>query len=633
MGFQIGKRAIGKDSSTFVIAEIGNNHNGSLERAKELVDLAVDAGADCVKFQLRNLEALYRKKSLSKDDDDLGSEYIIDLLRKYELSAEQHLELFNYCKQKEVEYICTPWDTPSADELNRWGVSAFKVASADFTNLPLIEHLISFKKPLILSTGMSSDEEIRKVVAFLKDRGANFAVLHCNSTYPAPFHAINLNYLKTLSQIHSVVGYSGHERGIAVSLAAVALGSQIIERHLTLDRHMEGPDHAASLEPKDFAELVKGIREIEPALGSDGPRQLSQGELINRENLAKSVVASRPIKTGDTLKKEDLLVKSPGKGLSPLKLTELIGRQAKRDLDTEDYFFDTDLLDAETTARSYSFTRPWGIPIRFHDARNFIEAFNPPLVEFHFSYNELNLNPENFLDSVYPDIDFVVHAPELFQNSVLMDLAATEKEERAHSIQETQRVIDLTRKLKKFFPKTQRPVIVANIGGFSMDDFIPASEKDARYELFFDSLSKLDLEGVELTPQTMAPFPWHFGGQRYQNLFVLPDEIAKVCSEKGIRICLDVSHSTLTSNYFKINFEDFVAKTAPYTAHIHMGDASGVDGEGIQVGTGEINFKKLCQQLQQYCPQASFIPEIWQGHKNMGQEFRVALERLEEFGL
>jgi sugar phosphate isomerase/epimerase len=211
-----------------------------------------------------------------------------------------------------------------------------------------------------------------------------------------------------------------------------------------------------------------------------------------------------------------------------------------------------------------------------------------------------------------------------------MDLATEDADYRAISMRETQRVIDITRALKKFFPRTKRPMIVANVGGFSMDAQISEEAKKRCYERFLKSLGELDLEGVELIPQTMAPFPWHFGGQRYQNIFVKPDEIVEFCSKNKVRMCLDVSHSKLTCNHFGISFEEFLRKVAPYTAHYHLGDARGLDGEGLQVGEGEIDFESMARILREKSPRASFIPEIWQGHKNGGEGFWVALDRLEK---
>ena len=625
---KIGQKTIGIGNPVYVIAEIGNNHNGDFDRAIKLIDLAIEMGADCAKFQVRNLSEVYRESSLSKKGDDLSTEYTLDLLKRFELSKEEHRKLAQHCRQNGITYLCTPWDPSSVDFLEELEVEAYKVASADLTNIPLIERLIETKKPMILSTGMSREAEIKEVVDLLRNKGAQFALLHCNSTYPAPFHSINLNYLQRLKEIHPLVGYSGHERGTAVTLGATALGAVIVERHFTLDRDMEGPDHAASLEYKSFQSLISGIREIEAALGSKS-KKVSQGELINKENLGKSLVCAKDLLVGHIITRQDILVKSPGLGLSPLRLNDLVGKKLTHEMRKEDYFYQSDIDGSTQDIKEYVFSRPWGVPVRYHDFKHYHKTIKPDIIEFHLSYSDMDLKISDYLSGTY-DMGFVVHAPELFKDSQLMDLATDDEELRKYSLKETQRVIDITRELKKYFPKTKRPLIVANIGGFSRDGNISDEQKERFYNIFGESLKQLDMDGVELIPQTMAPFPWHFGGQRYQNLFVHAEEIVQKCKEFGLRMCLDVSHSCLTANYFQQDFYKIIELVAPVTAHLHLGDASGVDGEGLQVGDGEIDFVKLGNILKDKCPKASFIPEIWQGHKNGGEGFWVALKKLEK---
>ena len=622
-----GNRTIGA-GRTYVIAEIGNNHNGSFARAIEMIDLACDMGADCVKFQMRHLDEVYRQRTLRKDGEDLGTEYVLDLLRRFELTVSEHRKLSEYCKEKGILYLCTPWDSRSVDVLEDFGVPGYKVASADLTNLPLLDKLALTGKPLILSTGMSRKDEIEITVSFLNQRKVQFVLLHCNSTYPAPLHDINLKWINQLRKIHPLVGYSGHERGINVSLAAVALDACVIERHFTLDRNMEGPDHAASLMHGEFKRMIDGIREIETAMGEGRVRQLSQGEMINRENLGKSLVAASALSKGVVLTAEHVKVRSPGQGLSPQQYEALLGRTLQHDMNAEDFFYPSDLNDERIEPRPYHFTRPWGVPVRYHDFKEYAARIKPDLWEFHLSYSDMDLKPDDFLSGKY-DSGFVVHAPELFSNSRLMDLASPDEGYRQQSIRETQRVIDITRDLKSFFPSTVRPMIVANIGGFTMDAPLSPEVITTYYERFGKSLSELDLEGVELIPQTMAPFPWHFGGQRFQNIFVKIDEIEDWCQRLQLRMCFDISHTRLTCNHFGIDFYEFAERIAPLSAHLHLGDAQGLNGEGLQIGEGEIDFVRLGEILRKGCPQASFIPEIWQGHKNGGEGFWIALGQLE----
>jgi sialic acid synthase SpsE/sugar phosphate isomerase/epimerase len=626
---KIADHSVGDGQPCYVIAEIGNNHNGDFDRAIALVDAAVAAGADCAKFQMRKLDEVYRASSLSGKDDDLAVEYTLDLLRRFELTTEQQRRVAAHCASRNIQYLCTPWDASSVATLETFGVQAYKVASADLTNLPLLAKLAATGKTLIVSTGMSTSDEIRAAAKFLDDRSAHYVLLHCQSTYPAALHNIHLRFMETLREIHPLVGYSGHERGIAVSIGAVAMGAVVIERHITLDREMEGPDHAASLEPEEFKALVSGIRELEAARGDKlAERALSQGELINRENLAKSLVAARDIPSGTVVAEGDVAVKSPGQGLSPLKMPALIGRRLNRAMARDDYFFQSDLDNGAATARRYRFDRPWGVPVRYHDTQRFLEICQPDIIEFHLSYSDMERDPAAYLSGTY-ELGFVVHAPELFAGSKLMDLATSDEGLRRYSLEQTQAVIDITRGLKKFFPKTKRPPIVANIGGFTMDEPLAPEQKAECYRIFAASLAELDLDGVELIPQTMAPFPWHFGGQRHQNIFIFPEESAAFCARHNLRMCVDISHTKLAANHFGFDFVKGLAQLGPHTAHLHFGDAKGLDGEGLQVGEGEIDFDEVGAVLRKHAPDASFIPEIWQGHKNMGEGFWTALERLE----
>ncbi|MBE9166960.1 N-acetylneuraminate synthase family protein [Pleurocapsales cyanobacterium LEGE 06147] len=627
---QIGDFTIDAESPSFIIAEIGNNHNGSLELAKKLIDLAANAGANCAKFQLRSLNTLYRNAGNANDaSEDLGSQYTLDLLSRFQLSPEEMFAAFDYCKERNILPLCTPWDVKSLTLLEQYGMPAYKVASADLTNHDFLRVLAKTGKPLICSTGMSTEVEITEAVSLLQKLGAMYVLLHCNSTYPAPFKDVNLAYLDRLKEIGDCpVGYSGHERDINVAIAAVAKGAKVIEKHFTLDKSMEGNDHKVSLLPEEFQAMVEGIRQVEQAMGKIGERRLSQGELINRETLAKSLVINCDLQPGQIITEAMIEVKSPGKGLQPNRKIELIGTKAKRPFKTGDFFFPSDLEQERVHARHYKFKRPWGVPVRYHDFQTILSKTNPDLLEFHLSYKDLEQDIHQYFNQFY-DLDLVVHSPELFAGDHVLDLCSTNEDYRQHSIRELQRVIDLTRSLKSFFTKSSRPCIVTNLGGFTVDAPLPHSRRSDLYELLFDSLSALDMDGVEIIPQTMPPFPWHFGGQRYHNLFVDPQDTVEFCKEYGYRVCLDVSHSKLACNHHKLSFKEFIEEVGTYTAHLHIADAEGVDGEGLQIGEGEIDFPALAEDLKKTAPKASFIPEIWQGHKNKGEGFWAALERLE----
>ena len=266
---KIGERTIGEDHPAYIIAEVGLNHQGDVDTAKKLIGLAKEAGADCVKFQKRSLKSIYKNDALKKPyEQEHGIEYVLSHIKKTELSNSQMKTLFRYSGEIGIDFMCTPWDEESLKFLSRLGVKAYKVASADMFNTRLIKKISEQNKPVIISTGMSFVSEIEELVKFLNSIKAEFILLHCNSTYPAPYHDINLRFLPAMREkFNCLVGYSGHDRGISVSLAAVSMGASVIEKHITLDRSMPGPDHKASLVPEEFKELVTEIRNLESALG------------------------------------------------------------------------------------------------------------------------------------------------------------------------------------------------------------------------------------------------------------------------------------------------------------------------------------------------------------------------------
>jgi sialic acid synthase SpsE/sugar phosphate isomerase/epimerase len=627
---RIGTRVISDASPAFVIAEIGNNHNGSLAKAKEMVHAAAEAGADCVKFQMRNLKTLYANEGNPNDArEDLGSQYVLSLLSRFQLTVEEFEELFAYCRSHDILALCTPWDVSSLGALEGFGLGAYKIASADMTNLKLLEAAAATGKPLIASTGMSTEVEIRQSVEHLRRHAANFALLHTNSTYPAPYKDINLRFMQRLKEIgQCIVGYSGHELGINVAVAAVALGAKIVEKHFTFDRSLEGNDHRISLMPDEFKAMVEGIRQIEAAADHIAIRRISQGEMMNRENLAKSIVAARAIKSGESIAEDMIEIKSPGKGLQPNRLEELLGRKTVRSFEAGDFFFPSDLGLSSAAPRDFKFGRPWGLPVRYHDYRSILKRSNPKLLEFHLSFHDLSEKVSKYFAEPM-DMDLVVHSPEIFENDHLLDLCTPDPDVRQESIRNMQRVVDVARALKPYFKRAGRVLIVTNVGGFSLKTSMPPEKRESMYRRLSESLAQVDQDGVEIIPQTMPPFPWLFGGQRFHNLFVDPDEIAQFCKRNKMRICLDVSHSQLACNQNGWYLSKFVRTVGPYVAHLHIVDAAGVDDEGLQIGDGEIDFAGLGRYLKEFVPSAGFIPEIWQGHKNNGEGFWLALDRLE----
>ena len=326
--------------SVFIIAEAGVNHNGSLVLAKKLVDAAKDAGADCVKFQTfvsKNIVSKNAVKAEYQKQQTEPEESQQDMLKKLELSFDEFVELNEYCKSKSIEFMSTAFDFDSIDFLDGLEMGTWKIPSGDITNLPYLIKIAKLNKPVILSTGMSTMVDIRSAIKALKENGATeLTVLHCTTEYPTPFEDVNLRAMNTIKEEFGVkVGYSDHTKGIEVPIAAVALGATVIEKHFTLDRNMEGPDHKASLEPNELKAMVDSIRHIELALGN-GMKQPAESEKKNMAVARKSIIASKDIKAGDIFTEENLTVKRPGDGISPMRWFDIIGKPAPRDFEEDE---------------------------------------------------------------------------------------------------------------------------------------------------------------------------------------------------------------------------------------------------------------------------------------------------------
>ena len=329
--------------SVFIIAEAGVNHNGSIELAKKLIDVAVDAGVDAVKFQTFKAEKLvsknaqkaqYQKENIGDSDNSQ-----FNMLKKLELDADTHNELIGYCNTKNIMFLSTPFDHDSIDMLNDLKLPIFKIPSGEITNLPYLRHIASLKKEVILSTGMADMGEIEDALDVLVEAGTkkeNITVLHANTMYPTPMEDVNLKAMQTIGNTFDVAfGYSDHTLGIEVDIAAIAMGASCIEKHFTLDKTMKGPDHKASLEPQELKAMVEAIRNIEVALGSS-VKKPSKSEKPNMEVVRKSIVANSTIKKGEIFTEDNLTIKRPGTGISPMRWDEIVGTVSQKNYEDDE---------------------------------------------------------------------------------------------------------------------------------------------------------------------------------------------------------------------------------------------------------------------------------------------------------
>jgi N-acetylneuraminate synthase len=328
---------------TLIIAEAGVNHNGDIAKAKALIDKGAEAGVDYVKFQTFKAEKLVTKQAQrasyqDKNTQNNDSQY--EMLKKLELSQALHQELMDYCNQKGVKFLSTGFDSESLVFLAQLGITIAKVPSGEITNLPYLRQVASLFPEVILSTGMATIDEIKDAVKVLIDNGVSkdkIIILHCNTEYPTPMEDVNLKAMLHIQrELGLPIGYSDHTLGIEVPIAAVALGATVIEKHFTLDKTLPGPDHKASLEPNELKAMVSAIRNIEKAIGGSGLKEVSKSEEKNKPIARKSIVAATDIKKGDIFTPENLTVKRPGSGISPMQWDEVIGKEAKRDFQEDE---------------------------------------------------------------------------------------------------------------------------------------------------------------------------------------------------------------------------------------------------------------------------------------------------------
>lgn len=335
------------NNHVFIIAEAGVNHNGDINNAKRLIDAAVEAGADAVKFQTFKAENLVTKDAPKADyqKETTGNGNQFEMLRKLELSFGEHIVLKEYCNEKGIMFLSTPFDFESVDLLETIGIPMYKISSSDLTNIPLLRYIAKLNKHMIVSTGMSNLGEVEMAIDAIKQTcNDKISLLHCTSNYPTAYEDVNLKAMNTLKNAFNLpVGYSDHTVGIEVPIAAVAMGAKIIEKHFTLDKNMEGPDHKASLNPSEFKNMVTSIRNIESAFG-DGIKKCNKSEENSKKVARKSIVASRRIVSGEIISYDNITFKRPEGGISPVYVNEIIGNKTIVDL-SKDEIIQWNMLD------------------------------------------------------------------------------------------------------------------------------------------------------------------------------------------------------------------------------------------------------------------------------------------------
>jgi sialic acid synthase SpsE/sugar phosphate isomerase/epimerase len=613
----------------YVISEIGVNHNGCLKTALELISASKDAGVDAVKFQKRNLSEIYTQEILDDPNSaEWNIDYLIPILKEVELSESDYETIKRKCDDLDIELIITPFDMKSAKFCKDLDVDAFKISSSEMVNFNLIEYCANFCKPLIISTGMWTEREIRYAVEeYKKIKEFDFFMLLANSTYPTPYESLNIKFLSELKKIHHLIGYSGHERGTFIPIAAQALGAQIVEKHITFDRRQTGPDHKASMLPSEFKEMVSNIRSTSLSMGK--AKIVNQSEKLAKESFAKSAYANKKIKKGHLLTKNDFIFKSPGKGLHVHEIQEYLGKEVKSTIKKGECISDKHfqkIVEIKDWCIP-NFSKNWGVKCRFHDFGEY-KKLKSPVVEFHCSETDIDTDFKTYTK----ETQLIMHAPEIFGRN-LVDICSDDKYVVEESISLLQKSIDKTIEMSKYFNK-KKPKFVVHLGGMSLNHVIEENCNELFLERAIDNFSKLkyNKSDIDILPENLPPRPWYLGGQWFQYGFMHPEDMIRFCNHYNLKMTYDICHAQLFCNHQKTSLEDYTKKVMSHVSHLHISDAHGIDGEGLQIGEGCVDFDKFFKNIED-CKNNDYtwVTEIWSGHLNHGSGCRQSMHNLSKY--
>lgn len=611
--------------TVYVVSEIGINHDGNLQTALDLIDASAEAGVDAVKFQKRNLEEIYTQKLLDQPNSaEWNLDYLIPLLREVELGESDYEAIRTRTEHHGLDLIVTPFDPTSVKFCADLGVEGFKIASADLTNFDLVEQCLAYDRPMLISTGMWDDAAIEKSAQRYRDKGARFSLLLANSTYPSPYEELNLGFLTRLRQIHAAVGYSGHERGTFIPIAAIALGARVVEKHITFDRNATGPDHKASMYPNEFREMVSNIRNVQLALGSR--KTVNQAETLAKEAFAKSAYALRDLAPGHVLQRSDFNFRSPGRGLFRHEVDDFIGKPLTEGVDAANCISRADFQVNPKVSewKLPAFSKRWGVKCRFHDFDEY-HAVSPPVVEFHCSDTDLDFEFAGASNSS----ELIIHAPEIVDRK-LVDICSDDPQVVEYSLALIQRTIDKTLEVAKGFP-TAPPKMVVHLGGMSLEQVTGSRTTDLMLERATDNFKRLRYNPSDVTilPENLPPRPWYLGGEWFQYGFMLPEDMVRFCDHLGLKMTFDVCHAGLYCNYSGHSLVDFAHEISPFVDHMHISDAGGINGEGLAIHEGNIDFENVLKQVSNTA--SSWVTEIWSGHLHNGKRTYESMHALTQF--
>jgi len=597
-----------------VIAEIGINHKGSLQKAKKLIKIAKETNCWGVKFQYRNINTFY------KATNEIGDEILIDEMKRVDLSVTELDTLINYSKLNSIKIGISFFRVSDIKSLSKIikKFDFYKVPSAEATNIDLIDSLLKYKKPVMVSTGGHTLLHLKNALSKYKNK--NLVIFHCVANYPVKLGAQNLNFIKSLKKIgFSSIGYSSHDSDYEVCLLALSLGIKWIERHLTLDKNGDGLDDSSSSEGSDFIKLNNFIKFYDDIFGKID-RVPNQGEKLNMQNLGTGMYLKKSIIKNTIIKKGDFEIKAPRLGLSVGSfISKFSKKRTKIDLKKGDAIKVANFNSVKkiNTKEIYDFAtkNSIGIPVRLHDF-NFLSKLIPiKNYEFHLSYKEVLSEELNHISDFINKADnFSIHMPDYLSENRIIDPISENRIIRNDSRQMITRVIEFAKKIEDITSKK-----VPIVASFSQTN---GRNKVDLLDDLFGYLKSNKLSKNEILPQWLPVFAWYFGGSVKIELFNSFEDI-EYLKKHSIQICLDICHLALSANYYEEKWEKWFNHLYPLSNHFHLADSEGIDGEGLQIGTGDIkNFSSIVNK------KGMKIIEVWQAHHNNGYGFIEALSLL-----
>ena len=628
-----------KLTNPYVIAEIGLNHNGDFELAKKLIEHSKDSNCHAVKFQLRSDDIL----KLDHSSMEIGEQYVHKYIADTFLTFDQYSSLFKYTRFLGLDCIISAWDIKSLEFGAQQGIKTLKIASADLTNSMMIKRSLSLYDAFIMSTGMSTESEIGEAVKLFSESDKNLTILHCQSAYPAPIETLNLSYISKLSTKFPQcnIGYSGHELEYHVCLAAYALGARVIEKHITTNKESIGNDHTVSLYLDDLKRLNKSLSDVSKSLGTDAPREISPGEKVNRVSLSKSLTVKHFKSAGSTINEDDLDFCFGGRGLKPHEYTSVVGKKLNIDVFPGDPLESANFLDLSSHDR---YKAPYiknlisGIPVRYHDALKMSNFIDVDFLEFHLSYSDIQFDYHDVVNSLNSR-QFIephtFHAPDYYQDDHIFDPVSDDSAYRDlsdyHFRQFLDHVVEVSTLLECNKDPNLRTKVITSFSHPTLTTLIDNGSKSAVYERLFSYLDLLYTQYPQLhiLPQTLPVNAWYLGGRRYVNIFAHPLEIIEFCDHSKMEICLDTAHTIMASNFYQVDPNDSIMSLLKYAQHFHIVDAKGDSDEGLTFGLGDLDLLRLLSNIANQPSPISYIPEIWQGHHNNGEGFKLAFQSME----